>query len=111
MPRGSPLCGTSGYRFTRQALLLQPQLCSPLTPRDVGAFGLRLVAAAPSGPVQEVRRHRGRLPHERKEQTPHLRDGERQQIDGRAAGVYACCFLLVRPPCRPCYARCRTTVR
>jgi hypothetical protein len=44
------------------------------------------------------------LPHERKEEPPHLRDGERQELTGHEAHVLVCCgarcFLFVRPPCR-----------
>lgn len=67
----------------------------------MGLFGTRLVAATPARPVQDVRDGRWRLPDEGEEQPPHLRYRQRQQLDGYEVLVRAaCCFLLVRPPCR-----------
>jgi hypothetical protein len=55
------------------------------------------------------------LPDERKEQTPHLRNRQRQKVKRHETHIHACCFLFVRPPCRRCRWDCcacwRTTVR
>ena len=92
-------------RNRTDVLVLQSHLCGALTTVDVGAFRLRLVTATPSGPVQDVRRQRWRLPYERKEPPPHLWDCQRQELGGHEAHGLAygcaCCFLFVRPLCRP----------
>ena len=94
------------------ALILQSHLGETLTTVDMSAFGLGLVTATPSGPVQDLRRHwwrlpheRKRLPHESKEEPPHLGNRQRQELGGHEACGLACCFLLVRPPCRRCWSR------
>ena len=85
--------------------VLQSHLGEMLTTVDMSAFGLRLVTATPSGRVQDLRCDWWGLPHQCKEQPPHLRDRQRQEVEElkrHEAHVLACCFLFVRPPCRPC---------
>jgi hypothetical protein len=92
------------WRTFKHWLVPQSHLREALTTADVGAFGVGLVTATPGGPVQDLRHHWWRLPHERKEQPPHLWDCQRQEVEelgGHEAHGLACCFLFVRPLCRP----------
>jgi hypothetical protein len=80
-------------------LVLQSQLCPPLTSLDVGLLGARLVTATPRRPVEDVCGGGWRLPQQRQEQMAHFGHGERQQLHRRAhdATLFAV-FLLCELP-------------
>ncbi len=94
---------------------------SELASFDIGLLGACLVAATPVGPVQHVLGGRWGVPDEREEQPPHFGHCQRRELGelgGCQTRARACpfpdCFLLARPPLRPCgpWRACqRTTVR
>ena len=63
-----------------RAFVLQPHLYEMLTALDVRAFGACLVTATPGGPVEDLGRHRWRLPDQREEQPTDFGDGEGQEL-------------------------------
>lgn len=88
----SKLPGSAGRDVTATRLVLQSQLCPPLTALDVGLFGVCLMASTPGRPVQNVRGRGWRLPEQHEEQPAHLRHSERQELGCRAqdAAFFLC---------------------
>jgi hypothetical protein len=91
---------------TKHTLILQPQLCPPLTALDVGYFGAGLMSSTPGRPVQNVRGGGWRLVEQREEQAAHFGHGEGQQLGCRAyeAAKSAAFFLGELPLFWVCWA-------